>query len=246
MNIKQFTASINNKGILKNNKYHVTIGFAPGHYLNQSQADLRLLEVRCDTVTLPGVSFVSADGPPRLGYGPVEKHPYNVSFDDLALTFMVDAGSEVHKALYNWANIVINYKGTGGATTLNTKTGPGSGKHKAYEVGYRDKYAATITINVYNDTGTKTMTFEAYNAFPMGFPSSGLSWAEGELLRINIPFAYTDYTVTYSGDPVAPVETGKTDQQVQTEAPPEIPAPNREIGIDLGSLPVGQGRIVPA
>ena len=212
MNIKQFTASINNKGVLKNNKYLVTIGFAPGHYLNNSQVDLRLLQARCDTIALPGVGFASADGPPRLGYGPVEKHPYSVSFEDIALTFIVDAGSAVHKALYNWANVVVNYKDTGGAMKLGTKTSPGSGKHKAYEVGYRDNYAATLTIDVYKDTGVKAMTFIAYNAFPMGFPSSGLSWAEGDILKINIPFAYTDYTVTYSSDPDGPVETGATEQ----------------------------------
>lgn len=214
MNIKEFTSSVNKRGILKNNKYLVTMGFGKDHYLNGRGNELKLLQSRCDSVSLPGVAFASADGPPRLGYGPMEKHPYATNFEDLSLTFMVDAGSEVHKTLFDWVNVIVNFKQAQGASVLNKKQGPM--KAFAYEVGYRDSYAATLQVNVYKDTGQKAMSFIAYNAFPMAFPSAGLNWNEGDLLRLTIPFTYTDYDVRYEKNSDGPVESGKVDQQVQT------------------------------
>ena len=213
MNIKEFTTSINNKGILKNNKYLVTFGFQAGHYLNERASELRLLQARCDSVTLPGMSFASADGPPRLGYGPMEKHPYSATFEDLSLTFITDSRSEVHKTLFDWVNVIVDFKRAAGATRINNRGG--AMNSRPYEVGYRDKYAATLTVSVYRETGEKTMTFEAYNVFPMGFPSAGLNWNEGDLLRLTIPFAYTDYNVRYEGTADSPVETGTVDRQVR-------------------------------
>jgi hypothetical protein len=207
-NIRDFTSSINRRGVLKNNKYLAIISFGNGHYL-RSRANSNLdnetdlISIRCDSVQLPGLSIASADGPPRLGYGPIQKHPYNVNFEDINLTFIVDANSRVHKMLYDWVNCIVNIKGFGG-TNVTDNTNNISGKTwSAYEVGYKDKFSATLQIEVYKDSGEdgkheKTMTFTAYNAFPMAFPSVGLNWNEGDILRLNIPFSYTDYRVDYN------------------------------------------------
>lgn len=218
LNIKQFTSDINSRGVLKNNKYLATIYFENGHYLSRRQNELRSLQVRCDSATLPGVQFASADGPPRLGYGPMERHPYNVMFDELSLSFMVDANSEVHKTLYDWINCIVNFKGRG-ASELFKSNGPSSGSGgkenpwSAYEVGYRDNYAATIVVEVFKDSGSGTnlnrsMTFTAYNAFPMGLPSTSVDWNSSDLMRIKVPFAYTDYEIKYDSSPDIPSDNG--------------------------------------
>jgi hypothetical protein len=143
------------------------------------------------------VSLASADGPPRLGYGPIEKHPYNAIFEDISLTLIVDANSRIHKMLYSWVNFIVNFRSSKGLTTAGGTTNSSA----AYEVGYRDRYAVEMNIEVYKDSGQnthdKSMTYTLYNAFPMGFPSNGLNWNEGDILRLNIPFAYTDYSVEY-------------------------------------------------
>jgi hypothetical protein len=221
--IRDFTASINTNGVLKNNKYIASVTLPTGHYLSSelNPGDNVLFSIRCDSVQLPGVSIASADGPPRLGYGPIEKHPYNANFEDIALTFIVDANSRVHRMLHKWVNVIVNFEHSKG-TIAGNETG-GTMRSSAYEVGYRDKYAAQLQIDVYRDTGEsnheKTMTYKIYNAFPMAFPSTALNWNEGDILRINIPFAYTDYTVEYTSydDRPAerlPAETGAVDNQV--------------------------------
>ena len=203
MDINEFRSSINTLGILKTNKFEVSFGFRTGHYLQGDPAiNQNTLTLRCDSATLPGVSLASYDGPPRLGYGPAEKHPYSSVFEDLTLTFIVDAGSQVHRMLYKWINCIVNFQGIG-ASTLNTDArGFGSSRARAYEVGYRDKYDATLELHVYRDTGDLAMTFKAYNTFPMGFPQSSMNWNEGDILRLSIPFAYTDYSVEYADRPL--------------------------------------------
>lgn len=216
MDIRRFTSSINNKSVLKNNRFEAQFNFTTDSYMNRSSAlDGTLLTLRCDSATLPGVSFATADGPPRLGYGPVEKHPYNPMFDDLTLTFMVDAGSQVHKMFYDWVSCIVNFEGYG-ASTLDRAATRNPTTAQAYEVGYRDKYACTLTLKVFSVTDTQVMTFTAYNAFPTALPQMSMNWSEGDILRLNMPFAYTDFTVNYADfNTNGPVETGAVDRQVQ-------------------------------
>jgi hypothetical protein len=211
MDIKRFTASINNKSVLKNNRFEAQFGFADDSYMGGSRAlDGNMLTLRCDSATLPGVTFASADGPPRLGYGPIEKHPYNPMFDDLSLTFMVDAGSQIHKMFYDWVSCIVNFEGYG-ASTVDRRSSKSPTPAQAYEVGYRDKYACTLTLRVFSTTDARTMTFTAYNVFPMALPQVGMNWGEGDILRLNIPFAYTDFVVDYASfRNNGPVETGVT------------------------------------
>jgi hypothetical protein len=201
--LSEFATSINTRGILKNNKYIATIAIGGNHYLSSQigQGDTRLFSIRCDSVQLPGVSIASADGPPRLGYGPIEKNPYSANFEDIALTFIVDANSAIHKMLYSWVNVIVNFSSSRGLTETRNSTVSPMNNSAAYEVGYRDRYATEMKIEVYKDVGEnthqKSMTYTLYKAFPMGFPSNGLNWNEGDVLRLNIPFAYTDYSVEY-------------------------------------------------
>jgi hypothetical protein len=211
MDIKRFTTSINDRGILKTNRFEAQFDFTRNSYLRDSKAlkDSSMLTLRCDSATLPGVSFASADGPPRLGYGPVEKHPYNPMFEDLALTFMVDAGSHIHRMFYDWVGCIVNFEGYG-ASILDRRATINPTRAVAYEVGYRDRYACTLTLKVFSSTGKQTMTYSAYNAFPMAMPQMSMNWSEGDILRLNIPFAYTDFTVRYADfKDGGPTETGK-------------------------------------
>lgn len=212
--LTDFMSSINNDGILKSNKHLVTLSFnsigvnTAQHYMasrNYSGVDINkekdLFSLRCDAVQLPGVYLASADGPPRLGYGPMERRPYGVNFEDLVLTFLVDAKSRVHRMMYDWVNCIVNFQAKGG-NDLSTRSSPAGG-HAAYEVGYHDNYAATIDITVYQQGSTvdgeklKAMKLTCYNAFPMAFPSTAMNWEVHEPIRINIPFAYTDYSIKY-------------------------------------------------
>lgn len=228
MNIQNFRTSINTKGVLRNNRFIARIVFPYNHYLynryNQSQ---ELYSIRCESINLPGVSLASADGPPTLGYGPIEKRPYNANFEDITLTFIIDSASQIHKMFYDWANCIVNYKSQGLKNLFNKDSLFGESptienpietkdyKGVAYEVGYKNRYGVDLLIDVYKDTGTAqqtsflpdnsmiipdnpAMSVKLYNAFPMALPAVSLGWDQGDIIKLAVPFAYTDYTVKYN------------------------------------------------
>lgn len=196
--ISDFKTNINQKGVVKNNKYIATVGM-PGYLSGKWSGFDRTLRFRCEAVQMPGLQFASADGPPRLGYGPIERHPYNVNYEDVSLSFLLDAETGIHNFFYDWCNSIFNFKGSGGK---GAKDSNGMAFNAfSYEVGYKDSYAANINIDVYHDNGSHLMKATLYEAFPMAFPTQALAWGEGDLMRLTIPFTYMDFKVDYDSRP---------------------------------------------
>lgn len=197
-NIKNFREEINKNGILQDNRYIVS--FNPPEYLKSEKTDQ--LTLRCESAQIPGVSFATVDGPPRIGYGPVETVPYGVIFDDVGLNFLLDAKANVHQLFYKWMNSIVNYQSQG-HSSLKEARGPVSGM-KPFEVGYKDKYSTDIDITVYNhsgegnEAGTKVMAVKLYRAFPKSLPTFDVAWqSTNSPIKLPVRFAYTDYTIKY-------------------------------------------------
>lgn len=202
-NMNDFIGSINKKGILRDNKY--VAYFGEPNYLKriskyQKLYSSGLLMVRCESASIPGLQFAGVDGPPRIGYGPIEYHPYNVVYEDINLTFLVDAESGVHKIFYDWMNTIVNFGGAQSQSRLrDPNTGPVSGM-VPYEVGYKENYSTNLTIEVYSGVEAETkpaMTFKAYKAFPKAISPITLNWADGQPIKLQATIAYTDFEVEY-------------------------------------------------
>lgn len=202
--LNDFMANIRSKGILRTNRYEMTISFngEPLRKIIKSSLGLdgheKLMSLRCDAVQLPGMTFATVDGFLRFGYGAPETIPYAAVFDQLSASFIVDANSRVHMFFYHWVNFISNFR-TKGQNQLNTVTLPQTGS-KPYELSYRNDYAAQIEIKVFDESTDKwSLKATAYNAFPKGMPQSDLSYsADNEMMKLTIPFAYSDYTIDYN------------------------------------------------
>ena len=194
--LNDFMASISTKGVMKSTRYHVT--FTPPAYLRgiAGLPGSDMISIRCDSAQFPGMSLATMDGPPRYGYGPNESIPHNAVMDDITLSLLVDAGSEIHKFFYTWMNSIVNFHGQGGYG-LKDARGPVK-TLSAYEVGYKDNYAVDLTISVYDSTDKKVMEAKAYRAYPKLLPSIDFSWgATDEVVKLVIPFTYVDFDVNY-------------------------------------------------
>jgi len=224
-------SEINTGGVLRTNRYHVT--FAAPVYLrddaltsalndNSTSTPLDRISLRCESVQLPGVTMATIDGaPPRMGYGAAESMPYGTVFDDITLSFIVDAKSEVHRFFYKWVNTIVNFHSQG-QSKLRESLGPVRGM-KTYEVGYKKNFTTDLTITVYDGVNTRTvengqnvylvqgkrvMEVKVYNAFPKLLPSLDMSWGSNdEIVRLQIPFSYTDFEVQYPQEVAAPAAT---------------------------------------
>lgn len=202
-NIKDFRASIDTRGVLRNNKYLVSFNLP--EYLTERKDkrygldDQKLMTLRCDAVTIPGFDFLNTDGPPRFGYGPIERMPYVPGFAPMNLTFILDAKTRVYELLYDWTSAIVQFDGKGGTNLKNGLT------RFAYEVGYKAKYQTDLIIDVYDGVksesssvaGNLVMSMTAYSAFPAGLPPMQMGWESTDISKIQVPFSYTDFTVTH-------------------------------------------------
>lgn len=203
MKISDFQSSINSKGVLQNNRFEVTIPLPL--YLKDNRASPaqqeRLITLRCEAATFPGMSITTVDEP-RLGVGPVEFMPHNATLDDVVLTFLVDSFGDIHRLFFEWFNTIVNIQGSRGQSRLGTSTnyaGGLGGSAAPFEVGFKANYSSDITITVFDKDDTKVMDVTLFKAFPVTLPSMGLAWGtDDELIRITIPFKYTDFSVQYS------------------------------------------------
>jgi hypothetical protein len=228
-NITNFRSSINDKGILRTNKYLVQ--FKAPNYIAGKYSSTDLMSIRCENVSIPGFDFASADGPPRMGYGAIEKHPYVPGFGGMSLTFLMDSKSEIYNFFYDWTMCIVNFNGRGGTNYRDVNN-----KWKPYEVGYKRDYQTQLNISVYDGAkkegssrvaGNEVLSLKVYSAFPLGLPSIPLAWESTELVRLTVPFSYTDFEITR--------------KEPENQAEPEI-----QPKIDTGGIPITQNPPTPA
>lgn len=199
MNINNFISSINKNGVARTNRFSVSFNLPT--YLNSNKNEYgfndKLISYRCESAQLPGLALATVDGPPRLGYGAMESMPYNVTYDDLSLTFLMDSSTKLHKLFYDWMNCIVNFQGSHGQGSWN-KSDNRFTKAAAYEVGYKVNYRTDIVIDVYDTNDNHILTGTAYNAFPKILPSTDLAWSDQDaLMKYTIPFSYTDFNTKY-------------------------------------------------
>jgi len=93
---------------------------------------------------------------------------------------------------------IVNFNGKGGTNYRN-------GTWKPYEVGYKKDYQTELNILVYDGAkkedsnkvaGNEVLSLKAWSAFPLGLPSIPLAWESTELVRLTVPFSYTDFEIT--------------------------------------------------
>ena len=128
----------------------------------------RNLRYRCESAQLPGRTFATAD---QKTYGPIEKHPYLSTYEDLELTFIVD-GDMNQKVFFDaWMNYI-------NPTYTN-------------DFKYKDNYSTAITINQYDMSNKLTYSISAYGAYPISMNQLDLTWNDDSYHKLAVTFAYT-------------------------------------------------------
>jgi len=215
--IEEFRSEVNKHNVLHGNRYVVMMPLEFGKdalstdlrsvdldFLidegNVQFGNVKMLALRAEAITLPGMSFTSADGlPPRFGYGAQEGIPYNTIFDPVTIQFAMDGAGLTYKYFYEWTNKIVNYRAKG--QRMNAQS---SGK-VPYEVAYKDNYCAdTIEIIVYEPNhdpqrpSQYVMKIKLYRAYPKSLPPINLAWAaQNEYVKFPITFDYTDFDIEF-------------------------------------------------
>lgn len=207
-NIRDFTASISERGVARTNRFSITIALPKEltNWLNKNGGgnNLRELSLRADSVEWPGYSYLTYDTISRVGYGPAELSPYAPLFDSVTFTFISDRNLDIYKLFYAWNNLIINTRNRGQSLYFSDSTSIAETyRQSPYELSYKDDYVSnTMQIYMYDTEGDKKMEAVLYRAYPLLLPKIDLSWAsENEILRIPIQFSYSDFEVKHFGVP---------------------------------------------
>ena len=126
------------------------------------------LTYRCDVAQLPGRSL---DTTPRKTYGPVEKIPYLMTYNDVDLTFLIDDDMKQKYLFDGWINLINPYSSN--------------------DYGYKDEYSTTITINQYDVENKLSYSVDLIEAYPVSVNQMDLDWNNDGVHKLTVSFTYT-------------------------------------------------------
>lgn len=179
-NIREFIGNVNRYGTLPTNRYEVLIDPAR---IMLGDSVLSRLQYRAESVSIPGITLDTTDTR-RWGIGPREKFGTNVNFSDINITFIEEDGNNIHKYMYRWMNSIFRFAGQSESST------------PSYYSEYKDNYATTMTINVFNKTQDVTESVQLQEVFPTGLSEISLGWADNnQLFKVRASFAFTRWRI---------------------------------------------------
>lgn len=199
-----FLSEIRQSGVARTNMFDVVI--TPPKIALSNSGVAQKISLFAEGAALPGRSIQQQEFS-RFGYGPHEKFPYAVQFQDYTLQFIGDGRGEIYKFFYNWMNGIVrsDYR----IETYGSQVDKG-GK-SAFEVEYRENYAVDIKLNVYNEQNETIFTVTLTNAFPIQVPDVSLNWGESSMMQFSVTFAFTQAILNNAEQPL------KTSQGASSE-----------------------------
>lgn len=165
--INEFKASFT-KDIARPNRFDVRIPIPLTllQYVNYAKN----LTYRCEAAQLPGRTFATAEQ--KIGSNPTEKYPYQTTYNDIELTFIVDSDMNQKVFMDAWLEYIN--------PTYN------------FNFKYKEDYSTTITINQYDVNGDLTYSINLYDAYPISMNQLDLDWSQNDSYhKLTVTFAYT-------------------------------------------------------
>lgn len=170
-NISEFKSSFT-KELAKPNRFDVSIGIPKvlvDYGYNKFTKDLLF---RCESANLPGRTLSTQDL--KIGSRPIEKYPYHVSYNDIALEFIVLSDMAEKIFFESWMESIAN--------TTN------------FNFAYKETYTSDIYIAQYNSQNQPTYNVILVDAFPISINQLDLNWSTDGYHKLIVDFAYSYWT----------------------------------------------------
>lgn len=138
----------------------------------------------CDQVQIPGTNFSTSD---MRTYGETRKAPYERLYDDVNMSFYVDTSMTVKTLFDDWQNLIQD--------------------PIKRNFNYYEDYTCNITIEVQDLKNRSRYSVKLFEAFPKSIGAIQLDYANKDVMKLSINFAYKYYivgknTTTYSEDKI--------------------------------------------
>lgn len=200
--INEFKSVILKNGVLKNNLYLVNF--------QQAKAFPGNLMFFTESVNIPAVDM-DTQQIHRYGYGPVEQVPFRPVFTPLSMSFLVEATQR--NVLAAMMNAISSTSAFMNYTTMSSGVSVFGGSTQAtpYEVAYKSAYTFNLEVYVYNEQQDKILIYSFRDCFARTVSGTQLAWAnENQMLRIDVTFSYTDYSILTSDSIIAATSADDT------------------------------------
>lgn len=225
-NIDQFRATVNKRGVARNNYY--TVEFTPPIQVGKNAgidgnaSVMQDILMYAESATLPGLQLATTEVR-NQGVGPVQYRPYAPLFSrELTINFIVDASGIIPDLFYVWMRTAVNYTpqgySIGSATTYN--------KASPFEVSYPAEYQTRIKIKVLDNLSQGVdrynrptvpphiMTYTLYDAYPVSVMDMRVAYgAQDQYLVLPVAFNYYHwYCETFAASNEQPAQSTNINQ----------------------------------
>lgn len=160
-----------NKGFMRSHSYEVIVS-PPGSISDE-------ISIHTESVSLPGISFMSIDNHRPFGYGETYSIPYVYNPTEISCLHQIDGKGDIYKTLIDWSNLVVDTKGD-----------------FQYAARYFNEYTTDMTINVYDLDSTLIRKITLYNVFPSSIDQLQMNWGSNdEIAKLSVTYRYTNFVV---------------------------------------------------
>ena len=131
----------------------------------------KTLNYRCEVTELPGRTFATTER--KIGSVPIQKMPYQTTYEDVQMTFIV--GGDMNERMFfdQWMELINpNY---------------------SYNFRYKNQYATDIAINQYDMKNNLIYKSVLIDAFPLAVNQLDLDWTADNYHRLTVLFAYSKW-----------------------------------------------------
>lgn len=131
----------------------------------------RQLRIQCKTGIKPGMSIQQAE---MELFGHKTVHAARKTFSNsMSIGFHESYDAVINIALENWSEV---------CRSTDTQSG-----------NFKRNYAATATMNIYDQEGKKAASWEIYNVWPLEVPDATFDGTGGTAMTVDATFAYDYY-----------------------------------------------------
>jgi hypothetical protein len=202
-NINKFRSQIDQKDLLRNNKFVFRVNIPTGlvglseQFQNINYRETaRSLLYYCEAATQPSMS-INAYHERKWGYGPRERRPTVTEYNDTRITFFEDGQSDNFRFFYDWLRLINNgnhYRYEGEVGSVENQTNGFNRPASPYELSYRDEYAVDADLFIFDNTGNPSRQIHFNELYPMALEEAPVSWADNNsLLRLGVNFSFKEW-----------------------------------------------------
>ena len=179
----EFLGSLNKTGVARASNFEVQI--TPGPNVPRDSGTERNMVLRADSAEIPGRTISTNE---YKVYGPIRKVAYADTYTDSTIGFLCSEDLIERDYFENWQNSVIYHTINKGGMAFK------SGGVQS-NIGYYREYVGTVEIRQYDEPRSLRSVYTLNEAYPIGIAPIGVAWNSGDLIRLNVTFAYRDYTM---------------------------------------------------